>query len=159
MFTRITRSGGRAYLQLVESFRNQAGQPRQRVVANLGRLDQLTDKDLDPLIGGLQRALGRSTTPPAVSFDSARAFGDLFALHALWQSLGFEKALARALRSSRRQFDALALVRAMVFNRLCEPASKLGVLRWLETVTRLQPRQTELFRALKLPEPSTPDLV
>ncbi len=135
MFTRITRSGGRAYLQLVESFRNQAGQPRQRVVANLGRLDQLTDKDLDPLIGGLQRALGRSTTPPAVSFDSARAFGDLFALHALWQSLGFEKALARALRSSRRQFDALALVRAMVFNRLCEPASKLGVLRWLETVS------------------------
>src|SRR5690606_8275318 len=112
-----------------------AGQPRQRVVANLGRLDQLTDKDLDPLIGGLQRALGRSTTPPAVSFDSARAFGDLFALHALWQSLGFEKALARALRSSRRQFDALALVRAMVFNRLCEPASKLGVLRWLETVS------------------------
>ena len=43
MFTRITRSDGRAYLQLVESFRNAAGQPRQRVVANLGRLDQLTD--------------------------------------------------------------------------------------------------------------------
>lgn len=135
MFTRITRSGGRAYLQLVESFRNEAGQPRQRVVANLGRLDRLTDKDLDPLIGGLQRALGRSATPPAVSFDSARAFGDLFALHELWQSLGLEKALARALRSSRRQFDALALLRAMVFNRLCEPTSKLGVLRWLETVS------------------------
>ncbi|SDZ72882.1 IS1634 family transposase, partial [Rubrimonas cliftonensis] len=27
-----------------------------------------------------------------------------------------------------------ALVRAMVFNRLCDPASKLGCLRWLETV-------------------------
>jgi hypothetical protein len=134
MFTRITRSDGRAYLQLVESFRNAAGQPRQRVVANLGRLDQLTDKDLDPLIGGLQRALGRSTTPPAVTFDSARAFGDLFALHELWRSLGLDGALKRALRSSRRQFDAATLVRAMVFNRLCEPTSKLGVLRWLETV-------------------------
>jgi hypothetical protein len=134
MFTRITRSDGRAYLQLVESFRNAAGQPRERVVANLGRLDQLTDKDLDPLIGGLQRALGRSTTPPAVTFDSARAFGDLFALHELWRSLGLDGALKRALRSSRRQFDAATLVRAMVFNRLCEPTSKLGVLRWLETV-------------------------
>jgi len=134
MFTRITRSDGRAYLQLVESFRNAAGQPRQRVVANLGRLDQLTDKDLDPLIGGLQRALGRSTTPPAVAFDSARAFGDLFALHELWRSLGLGVALKRALRSSRRSFDAATLVRAMVFNRMCEPTSKLGVLRWLETV-------------------------
>lgn len=135
MFTRISRSGGRAYLQLVEAYRNEQGQPRQRVVANLGRLDRLTDKDLDPLIGGLQRALGRSTETPAVVFDSARAFGDLYALHCLWQELGIDKALRRALRSSRRQFDAAALVRTMVFNRLCEPSSKLGVLRWLETVS------------------------
>jgi transposase len=39
-----------------------------------------------------------------------------------------------ALRSSRREFDAEALVRAMVFNRLCAPDSKLGCLEWLETV-------------------------
>ena len=32
MFTRISRSGGRAYLQLVEAYRNEQGQPRQRVV-------------------------------------------------------------------------------------------------------------------------------
>jgi hypothetical protein len=55
-------------------------------------------------------------------------------LHALWDELGLSAALARALRSSRRQFDAAALIRAMVFNRLCEPQSKLGVLRWLDTV-------------------------
>jgi hypothetical protein len=135
MFTRISRSGGRSYLQLVESYRNEAGAPRQRVVANLGRLDQLTDKDLQPLIGGLQRALGRTPTPePAVVFESSKAFGDLFALQALWVELGLSTALSRALRSSRRQFDAPALVRAMVFNRLCDPQSKLGVLRWLETV-------------------------
>lgn len=135
MFTRITRSEGRAYLQLVESFRNEDGKPRQRVVANLGRLDKLTDESLDPLISGLQRALGRDTRKPEVTFDSARAFGDLFALHELWNSLGLDSAIRRALRSSRRQFDATALIRAMVFNRLCEPSSKLGVLRWLETVS------------------------
>jgi hypothetical protein len=58
MYTRITRSGGRSYLQIVEGFRSDAG-VRQRVVANLGRLDQLDGKKLDPLIHGLQRALGR----------------------------------------------------------------------------------------------------
>ena len=134
MFTRLSSSGGRTYLQLVEAYRNEDGAPRQRVVANLGRLDRLLPKDLDPLIGGLQRALGRSTETPAVVFDSSKNFGDLFALHALWSELGLASALSKALRSSRRQFDAAALIRTMVFNRLCDPESKLGVLRWLETV-------------------------
>ncbi len=152
MLTRISRSGGRAYLQLVESYRNEEGQPRQRVIANLGRLDKLSSKDIAPLIDGLQRALGRSASTPRVTFDTARAFGDLFALHGLWQELGLDRALRRALRSSRRQFDAVALVRAMVFNRLCEPTSRLGVLRWLETVSLPDAPETvthdQLLRAM-----------
>ena len=135
MYTRLTRSGGRTYLQLVESYRDERGKPRQRVIANLGRLDRLTDKDLEPLIGGLQRALGRVPDSGAeIRFESARPFGDLYALHQLWAELGLGEVLRRALRASRRGFDAEALVRAMVFNRLCDPQSKLGVLRWLETV-------------------------
>ncbi len=135
MFTRLTRSGGRTYLQIVEAYRTESGATRQRVIANLGRLDKLEPKNLDPLIDGLNRALGRSTNPAApIEYDSARAFGDVFALHQLWNELGFRDALQRALRSSRRAFDAESMVRAMVFNRLCDPDSKLGVLRWLETV-------------------------
>jgi transposase len=135
MFTRLTRSGGRTYLQIVESFRNGAD-VRQRVIANLGRLDQLEPHHLDPLINGLNRALGRSpNTAQPVEYESARAFGDVYALHALWKELGLGDAIGRALRSSRREFDAEALVRAMVFNRLCAPDSKLGCLEWLETVS------------------------
>ncbi len=135
MFTRLTRSGGRTYLQIVESFRN-GDAVRQRVIANLGRLDQIEPKHLDPLINGLNRALGRSEpTAQPVEYDSSRAFGDVFALHALWNELGLGDAIRRALRSSRREFDAEALVRAMVFNRLCAPDSKLGCLQWLETVS------------------------
>ena len=70
MYTRITRSGGRSYLQIVEGFRSEAG-VRQRVVANLGRLDQLSDKKLDPLIHGLQRALGRVPSSAPVPEASA----------------------------------------------------------------------------------------
>lgn len=135
MFTRVTSSGGRTYLQLVEAYRTESGAPRQRVIANLGRLDQLEPKHLDPLINGLNRALGRAANPAQpVEYDSARAFGDVYALQQLWTELGFGDALRRVFRSSRRGFDAEALVRAMVFNRLCNPDSKLGVLRWLETV-------------------------
>lgn len=135
MYTRITKSGGRQYLQLVESFRNESGKVRTRVVANLGRLDQITPARIDPLINGLNRAVGRAeNTSSDVIQEPGLSFGDVFALHELWRDLGIDVALKRALRSSRRAFDAEALIRAMVFNRLCNPSSKLGCLRWLETV-------------------------
>jgi len=135
MFTRITESGGRRYLQIVESFRNDAGKPRLRVVANLGRVDGMKDGQLDALIRGLSRAAGRPEPAKAeIAWEGARSFGDVFALHELWKDLGFDRALGRALRSGRRGTDVEALVRAMVFNRLCDPASKLGCLRWLDTV-------------------------
>jgi hypothetical protein len=135
MYTRITKTGGRQYLQLVESFRNDSGKVRTRVVANLGRLDQITPEQLDPLINGLNRAVGRAeNTASEVIQEPGLGFGNVFALHELWRDLGFDKALTRALRSGRRKTDVEALVRAMVFNRLCDPTSKLGCLRWLETV-------------------------
>jgi transposase len=135
MYTKVTRSGGRSYLQLVEGYRNEAGRVRHRVVANLGRLDDLTPQKLDPLINGLNRALGRAeNTASDIAHEPAQSFGDVFALHELWKDLGLDRALGRGLRSGRRQVDVEALVRAMVFNRLCAPDSKLGCLRWLETV-------------------------
>ena len=104
------------------------------MVANLGRLDQLQPKDLDPLINGLNRALGRTdNTAFAPEYESSKAFGDVFVLNELWQQLGFSRVIRKALHSSRRGFDAEALVRAMVFNRLCAPDSKLGCLDWLQT--------------------------
>ena len=135
MFVRVNKSGKRRYLQVVEAYRNEAGQPRHRVVANLGRIDGMEGGHLDSLIRGLCRVAGRDD-PPALEITHAptKAFGDVFALHALWKDLGFDRALGRALRSGKRKLDIEALVRAMVFNRLCDPTSKLGCLRWLDTV-------------------------
>jgi hypothetical protein len=83
----------------------------------------------------LNRAVGRADVQTgAVEADSALSYGDVFALHEIWKDLGFDRALRRSLRSGKRQIDVEALVRAMVFNRLCAPDSKLGVLRWLDTV-------------------------
>ncbi len=38
MFVKITTSGPRRYVKLVESYRDAKGVPRQRVIATLGRL-------------------------------------------------------------------------------------------------------------------------
>ncbi len=104
-------------------------------MANLGRLDALKPSQLDALIKGLNGATGRAeNTASEVMYDAALGYGNVFALHELWKDLGFDRALAMALQSVRREIDAEALIRAMVFNRLCAPDSKLGCLRWLETV-------------------------
>ena len=137
MFLKLTKSGGRHYAQLVESFRNEDGQPRQRTICTLGRLEP--GGDVDKLIAALQRARGLEA--PAASnpldglrFEGSRCAGDVWALWQLWRSLGFDD-LAAAWRRSRVEVDVLGCLRAMVFNRLCDPSSKLGVLRWLQTVS------------------------
>jgi transposase len=137
MFVKITTSGPRRYIQLVESYRDEAGRVKKRTVATLGRLDQLGG-ELDSVINGLLKvsgraALGAECAPPSVSFESARALGDVWALTELWKELGFGE-LRRVFRRTRHSTDVEALVRVMVLNRLCNPDSKLGVLRWLETV-------------------------
>ena len=136
MFLKITCSGPRQYLQLVEAFRDEAGKARHRTLVTLGRLDQLTDS-LDSVISGLLKVTGRpnflDAALPAVEFESARALGNVWALNELWESLGFGE-LRRVFRKTRHSIDVEALIRVMVFNRLCDPESKLGVLRWLDTV-------------------------
>jgi len=135
VFIKVTTSGSRRYAQLVESFRNDAGQPRQRTVCTLGRLE--AGGEVDALINALHRARGLAATErsalDALRFIDSRSAGDVWALWQLWRSLGFDD-LGTAWRRSRVEIDVLACLRAMVFNRLCDAGSKLGVLRWLDTV-------------------------
>ena len=134
MFVKITSSDGRQYVKLVEAFRDEAGVSRQRVIATLGRLEAVRSGDSDALINGLLRATGRASLDEGtgkVELAPSLVVGDTWMLTALWRELGFEDSFRRVLRN-RRQFDAERLLRVMVFNRLCDPESKLGISRWLE---------------------------
>ena len=118
----------------MEAFRDAGGISRQRVIATLGRLETIRSSDADSLVNGLLRASGKPTLVQgtgAVDFAPARSVGDTWLLTALRKELGFADAFRRVLRN-RRQFVAERLLRVMVFNRTCDPKSKLGILRWLE---------------------------
>lgn len=132
---KIVTSGPRRYVKLVEAFRDCQGVPRQRVVATLGRPEAVQAGEANPLIDGLLRASGQPTLAEGTGraeFAPARSVGDTWLLTALWQELGFGEAFRRLLRRAHPSFDAERLLRVMVFNRLCDPESKLGILRWLE---------------------------
>ena len=134
MYVKITKSGPRKYVQLVEAYRDENGRPKQRTIASLGRLEKLSD-ELQTVIDGLCRITGRTLPDkPEIQFESARAMGNVWALSELWSQLGFDQ-LRKIFRGTRHSIHIEALIHIMVLNRLAEPDSKLGVLRWLETVS------------------------
>ena len=136
MFVKITTSKGHQYAQLTQSYRNADGQPRQRQIMTLGRVDE-DGGPVDRLLQSLLKARGlaaNSTAAPDVRFESSLALGDVWALDQLWREIGFD-ALAGVFRRARYTTPVEQAIRLMVFNRLCDPDSKLGVLRWAQTVT------------------------
>lgn len=162
MFLKITRSGPRKYLQIMQAYRDpETGRPKQRYIGSLGRLDQLDRTDLDTLIDGLLKVTGRPTlgeieggiTSENTVFEPALSLGDVWAIFSIWRELRLAQTIVREARRRRHRIDIEQLVRVMVTNRLSDPRSKLGVLRWVETVhlpgiDRSQVTHQNLLRAM-----------
>lgn len=138
MFIKVTKSGPRRYVQLVEAFRDETGRPKQRTLATLGRLDQLGDS-MKSMRDGLSRILGDEPAASHCSgmpqFESSRALGDVWVLTQIWKQLGLDKLRQVLRKHSRHKINLEALLRLMVMNRLCDADSKLGALRWVQTVS------------------------
>jgi len=139
------------YVRLVESVRER-GQPRQRVVATLGRRDVL-----EPLLPQLVEFLKGPATaarlfPAAQGLDpiESSTWGPILVTRALFEELGLGRLLdtggARGARASEPEAFADRVL-ALVANRLTAPTSEHGLARWLETYfvcdrhgRRFQPR-------------------
>jgi transposase len=140
MYIRLStkRSKGKIYqyLQLCEAYRNQKGQACTRVVGNFGRIDQLNRKKIDSAINAL---LGYASNPSITRLSDlehgrVRDYGDILTLVHLWSRLRLSESIARHLKESKVGFDVAQMVKVMVLNRVSDPLSKLGVMRWLATV-------------------------
>jgi len=68
----------------LEAFRDDNGKAKHGTLVTLGRLDQLTES-LDSVISGLLKVTGRpdflNAPLPAAEFESAPAFGNVWALN------------------------------------------------------------------------------
>jgi DDE family transposase len=146
----------RRYLQLVENYRVE-GRVRQRVVANLGRLDRLRGAgELDRLVASLARYAERTKVvdlAEGLRADWAREWGIPLVCERLLDELGVEAELRRGLAGRRIRAPLADAVLALVANRVSEPASKLGCDRWLERAhhARFQALELQhLYRACDL---------
>lgn len=143
----------RTYLQLVSSERV-GGRVRQRVVANLGRLDQLQAGPLDRLIEQLARFSQRQwilEQARRIEARQARTWGPVLIFRRLWEELGLAAMVGRLLEGTGVQTDFEEAAFAMVVNRLLDPMSKLRVSEWVKTIYRPEWERLELnhfYRAL-----------
>jgi hypothetical protein len=120
----------REYLQLVESYRIN-GKSRQRVVANLGRTEDLQDGQLDRLIENLTRF--SETQWVKMNMDETQAnwskqWGPALIFHNLWEEkLELGPYIRYILNRTEKTAPFEESLFAMVLNRLCDPLSKLGL--------------------------------
>ncbi len=135
MFPRIAtvKRGAKTYryLQIVEAYRKD-GRTSQRVVANIGRLDQLGHK-LDDLVAGLSKYCQRRFVhSDAINCRAALPWGPLLLARHLWDQMQLGTLIRKLCRQRRYKFDVAETAFVLVANRLCEPGSEHGLARWLE---------------------------
>ncbi|MFQ6052472.1 MAG: IS1634 family transposase [Candidatus Hydrothermarchaeota archaeon] len=131
-----SQRGGNKHVtyQIAESYRNEAGKPRQRILLHLGSADRFLEKDVDNLINGLLKVKGLTLEELDTGAERVASFGQIWALIKLWKDLKLTQAIAKAAKGRRIKFDLEGHIKSLVFNRLDDPGSKLRLLTWLEAV-------------------------
>ncbi len=135
MFIRKKSSGGRSYLQIVESYRD-AGRVKQRVVATLGRYEEFLDSGkLDGLLASgakFSRTLSVIGSHKRGELESiaTRKIGPGAVFGRMWKNLGVDECIQRLLRGRRYQFDVEAAVFMTTLHRLMDPGSDRAAEKW-----------------------------
>jgi len=135
MFFRAKKSGDRAYLQIVESYR-QDGQPRQRVIATLGRLDELTASgQIESLLASGARFAENALVLTA--FESGelttvtkQRIGPSLIFERLWEETGCKAVIAELASHRGYGFSLERAVFLTVLHRLFSPGSDRAAEKW-----------------------------
>lgn len=133
MFARVKKSGKYQYLQIVENTKV-AGKVKQRVIATVGRLDQLHDKGrVETLIQSLSRYSERAlliltgqSDPDAVTIT----IGPALIFERLWKNTGIKQAIKKLLKGRKFEFDVERAVFLTVLHRLMTSGSDRYCDRW-----------------------------
>lgn len=122
----VTRGPKRyAYLRLVQAFRDDSGHVRHRVVATLGREDELkASGQLDQLAAAFTRL-----DPPRIGFR--REVGPLLLVQHVLARLGLVGLIDRHVpQRGRAELTTGEVIAALIANRLCAPAPLYDIAAW-----------------------------
>src|SRR5512143_1572934 len=135
MFFRTKTSGSRSYLQIVENHWEN-GRTRQRVLATLGRLDQLQQTgQLDALlVSGARLAqsilLLSAHAKGQLPTITTRRIGPALIFQRLWQETGCQRVIQQLLDGRRFECEVERAIFLTVLHRLCDPGSDRAADKW-----------------------------
>ena len=156
MFVRIKPSGRNKYLQIVQNYR-QEGKVRQRVIATLGRADEIiASGQIDGLTQSLSRfcrevRLVEGQRSGSLQAHSCLKIGPSLIFERLWTQLGIPQVIAEELRQRKFEFPLERAVFLTTLHRLFDPGSDRAAEKWkrdyrIEGTDNLELHQ--LYRAM-----------
>ena len=133
LFARIKKSGKYQYLQIVEN-RKEGKKVKQRVIATIGRLDRLHEKDrVETLIRSLsnysEKVLLILSGRSDISVESKK-IGPSLIFERLWKETGIKGALQELLCHRKFEFDLERAIFLTVLHRLMESGSDRYCDKW-----------------------------
>jgi transposase len=133
MFARVKKSGQHAYLQIVQN-RREGTKTIQRVVATIGRMDQIQAKgEIENLVRSLSRFSEKVLLVLSGKSDiraGAKKIGPALICERLWKELGIGKIIRRLLAGRKFGFDVERAIFLTVLHRLFVSGSDRSCDRW-----------------------------
>jgi transposase len=133
MFARVKKSGKYQYLQIVEN-RKEKGKVKQRVIATVGRMDQLHEKGrVETLIRSLSRFSEKALLILSGQSDvsaEALTIGPALVFGRLWKESGIEACIKKLLVGRRFEFDVERAIFLTVLHRLMVSGSDRFCDKW-----------------------------
>ena len=135
MYFRKKTSGGRVYLQIAES-RRVGGRVQQRVIATLGRLDELeVSGQMARLLRSGARFAAHAMVLTAARDDptaAVRRLGPALVFERLWAETGCRAVIEEVARQRKHDFALERAIFLTVLHRLMGGGSDLAAVRWRE---------------------------
>jgi len=133
MFARVKKSGKYQYLQIVEN-RKLKGKVVQRVIATVGRMDQLQEKGrIETLIRSLSRFSEKVLLILSGQRDVSafsKKIGPVIIFERLWKELGLKKIIQHLLSNRKFEFDVERAIFLTVLHRLLVSGSDRSCEKW-----------------------------
>jgi len=133
MFARVKTSGQYQYLQIVQN-RREGAKTIQRVVATIGRMDQIQQKgEIENLVRSLSRYSEKVLLVLSGKSDvraDGKKIGPALICERLWKELGIGKIIRRLLAERKFEFDVERAIFLTVLHRLFISGSDRSCDRW-----------------------------
>lgn len=134
-FRKVTsKSNGReyTYVKLIENYR-EGNKVKQRVIANLGNIDDLTSEKVQGLVSGLSRICGfPDDNNQAFETEKVLNFGEVIALDKVWQTLDAGDILNTL--AGHQEASIGLLVELMTINQITRPGRDQGISNWSQNL-------------------------